>query len=68
MKYETLEELVEAYEIGELDEENPIYLDNDCSFVYEIRDEDSGQVFNGGGPRELLEQALELLGIPWEPV
>lgn len=72
MKYETLEELVEAYRSGELNESTPLYLDNDDTFVWsdEPTDDDpeGGRVFDGGVPMDLLIAALELLDIPCEGV
>ena len=64
MKYDTLEELQEAYASGELTEDDPLWLDNDCTFVYAGEE----KVFNGGDPRDLLIEALELLEIPSEGV
>ena len=70
MKYKTLEELRDAYLRGDL--ADPIYLDNDDTFVWsdEPTDEDpeAGRVFDGGVPRDLLIEALDLLGIPSEGV
>lgn len=71
MKYKTLAELKAAYDSGELDRNSFIMLDNDSTSVYR-RDADgewldSGPVFDGGNPEVLLEEALTLLGIPWEP-
>ena len=72
MKYETLEQLRDAYASGELDESTPLYLDNDDTFVWtdEPTDDDpeGGRVFDGGVPFYLLVEALELLGIPSEGV
>ncbi len=72
MKYETLAELVAAYKSGELDEDTPMYLDNDDTFVWsdEPTDDDpeGGRVFDGGNPEWLLVAALDLLGIPSEGV
>ncbi len=71
MRYETLEDLAAAYESGELDESNPLYIDSDDTFVYVDDEEDEdgefvegGRVFFGGDPKELLIEALDLLGIP----
>jgi hypothetical protein len=61
-KYKTLAELKAAYENGELDPEaSPLMLDNDNSTVYT----DEGCVYRGPG-YEIREEALTLLGIPWE--
>lgn len=66
----TLEELIAAYKSGELT--RPLTIDNDDTFLYvqtDPADETSWEnVFNGGTPRELLEHALDLLGIPHEGV
>lgn len=63
-KYTTLAELKMAYERGELDpKESPLMLDNDSSTVYQ-GDE---CVYYGPG-YEIREEALTLLGIPWEAV
>jgi hypothetical protein len=62
VKYNSLAELKAAYESGELPADAPLVLDNDSSYVY-VGDEN---VYNGGG-YELREEALTLLGIPWEP-
>lgn len=61
MKYETLAALKAAYDSGELSRDNPLVLDNDCSNVYV----DNVKVYDGPG-YELREEALTLLGIPWE--
>lgn len=58
----TLEELLAAYKSGAITE--PMWLDNDSTFVYQ----EDEKVFDGGVPRELLEQALTLLGIPFQSV
>lgn len=62
MKYKSLAALKAAYESGELSRDVPLVLDNDCSHVY-VGGE---KVYDGGG-YELREEALTLLGIPWEP-
>jgi hypothetical protein len=62
MKYRTLADLKAAYESEELSRDNRLVLDNDCSYVYA----DDEEVYSGGG-YELREEALTLLGIPWEP-
>lgn len=62
LKYKTLAELKAAYESGALDpEESPLMLDNDNSTVYD----GDGCVYRGPG-YEIREEALTLLGIPWE--
>ena len=62
MKYKTLKALRDAYKTKRIT--GPLILDNDCSFVYEGEE----KVFDGGGPEELLPEALDLLGIPNEGV
>jgi hypothetical protein len=60
--YKTLAALRAAYERGELDrKKSPLILDNDSSTVY------VGErcVYRGPG-YELIEEALTLLGIPWD--
>ena len=68
--YETLEELLIAYQNGDLTAKTPLFLDNDDTFVYsEDTEEHEGEkVFDGGVPMELLIEALDLLGIPSEGV
>ena len=70
MKYQTLQELRKAYKSGELDKKNsPLVIDNDSVTVYEDDDGDeegdSVCVYRSH-PATLLEDALNLLGIPWE--
>lgn len=62
MKYKTLAELKAAYDAKEMTE--PLMLDNDSTFAHD----EHGRVFEGGGPEELLREALDLLGIPNEGV
>lgn len=71
MRYETLEDLAYAYESGELDESTPLYIDNDDTFVFvDDSDDEDGEfvegarVYFGGDPKELLIEALDLLGVP----
>lgn len=68
LKYKTLADLKAAYDSGELSRGCWMTLDNDTTPVYLRPDEeDMGEcVFDGGSPEQLLEQALTLLGIPWE--
>lgn len=61
-KYQSLADLKAAYESGELTEDNPLTLDNDSSYAYA----DNQQMYQGGGPSDLICEALDLLGIPWE--
>jgi hypothetical protein len=67
MKYENLKQLQQAYVSGELTQ--PVTLDNDdthLSIPVDPADPDGewAEVFDGGHPQELLEAALDLLGIP----
>ena len=67
-KYKSLAQLKAAYDSGELAREDFLMLDNDCTTVYRDRGDDGAQeqVFDGGFPSRLLEEALTMLGIPWE--
>jgi hypothetical protein len=56
-----LQELAAAYQAGTVTA--PLMLDNDQTTVYQGDDE----VFEMH-PADLIEQALTLLGIPWEHV
>lgn len=62
MKHKTLTALIEAYKRGD-GLTGPIRLDNDTTDVYANHE----KVFSMH-PVELLEQALDLLGVPWEHV
>ena len=60
----TLEELVEMYENGEL--ENKVQIDNDCVFVY---DKDGNEVFNRfGSLMRVVQELLDYMDIPNEYV
>lgn len=63
--YKTLTEVVAAFKSGELGEttESFAWLDNDDVSIYK-GDEKVYQTH----PYQLLEDALDLLGIPWEHV
>lgn len=61
-KYLNLADLKAAYDRGELTADNPLTLDNDSSYAYA----DNLQMYLGGGPADLIGEALDLLGIPWE--
>lgn len=65
MKYKTLAELKAAIDAG-THSGDPICLDNDSTTIYSDDDGDYEEIFEGGTPGELLIQALDLLGIPWE--
>jgi len=60
-KYKTLAELRDAYASGKVTD--PLMLDNDDTFVYQ-GDEEVYQ----SHPAQLLEDALDLLGVPHEHV
>lgn len=67
-KYASLDALVQAYRNGEVTE--PLSLDNDDTYVTVPEDPDwirAETVFRAH-PHDLLEEALTLLGIPWEHV
>lgn len=61
MRYDTVEQLRDAYRDGEI--HGPLMIDNDDTSVYSGGE----QVFEMH-PEDLLEQALNLLGIPNEHV
>lgn len=66
----TLTELIEGYKSGEISMEDPLWLDNDTTFVY-VGDEDAGEtpqrIFHMH-PYDLMNQLLEYVGIPYEGV
>ena len=69
MKYKKLEDLVLAFEGGELSKDYcTLVLDNDSTSMYQYSDSDdtSVKIFDGGNPNQLLREALTILGIPWE--
>lgn len=69
VKYHTLAEVKAAFESGELTADTPLRIDNDCATVY-VDDGPDRQVCvyrHRGGPENLLEEALTMLGIPNEP-
>lgn len=59
----TLSELVQAYKDGTIT--LPLMIDNDDVHVWDMREQEPMFEMH---PSELLEQALDLLGIPHEPV
>ena len=61
MKYDTLRQLKDAYDGGQLGRDVPLMLDNDSADVY---DEASNEDVFEMHPYDLLRQALDLLGIP----
>lgn len=70
MKYETYEELAQAYASGQLDPEKDImWMDNDCCGLTVGRndDDDGEEVFRGDGPADIIE-ILKVAGIPAEMV
>ena len=64
MKYKTLKELRDAFAAGQLDKDTRLLIDNDSCFCYQ----DDETLFESDGPEYLLEEALDLLGIPNEHV
>lgn len=67
VRYGNLRQLQVAYVAGDI--AKPLIIDNDATTVYVPgpggEDSDNWEcVFDGGNPRELLEAALDLLGIP----
>lgn len=62
-KYKTLKELKAAYDSGELTKRKKIILDNDSCTIYRG---DQCLFRSDGGGDVLVEEALDLLGIPWE--
>ncbi len=70
-KYKTLAELNQAYRQGEVTE--ALMLDNDDASVWigeDSEDDLAGtvQLAYESHPTQLLEDALDLLGIPWDHV
>jgi len=66
MRYDTLKQLRDAIAAGEVT--NPVLMiDNDSTSVFDGDDEDAECVFDMH-PDDLLEQALDQLGIPHEHV
>jgi hypothetical protein len=61
MRYPTLAALAAAYKAAEL--ADPLMLDNDQTTVY-----DGDEKVYEGHPGQVLEDALDLLGIPHEHV
>jgi hypothetical protein len=68
--YKTLAELKAAYESGELSKEDSVLtIDTDSTVVYaegHPQADEYGLVFEGGSPEDLLKEALDILGIPWQ--
>lgn len=62
-RYGTLADLKAAYDSGDLSKDDQLILDNDSTGVWT---DAAGKVFDGGDPRTLLREALDLLGIPWD--
>jgi len=73
-KYKTFAELVSAVKDGSLDvkgQELFLVIDNDNVSMNSYDEEDSDNdvcYFTDKTPSEVLIEALEILGIPWEPV
>jgi hypothetical protein len=67
--YDTLRQLQEAYQRGELSEEEPLWLDNDSTDAFAPNPgPDPSKCLFSMHPADVLEQALDLLGIPHEHV
>lgn len=63
-KYKNLVEVLAAFDTGDLNAtENLMVLDNDAIVVY-----DGDTKVYEGHPDFVLEEALNILGIPWEHV
>lgn len=70
MPYKTLAELVDAYKTGRIARHDPLWLDNDRASVY-VSDADgeaTGPPVFTMHPGQILEEALNLLGVPHEGV
>ena len=61
-KYKTLKELKEALDNKELPDDVELKIDNDNVFMYNEKTEEFLFNFGGDPTRELLPDALELLG------
>jgi hypothetical protein len=70
LRYKTVAELQVAYRSGELKAEEALMLDNDSTDAYrdDEADELESELVFSMHPDQLLEQALDLLGIPHEHV
>jgi hypothetical protein len=70
--YHSLADLQAAFQDGRLDPvRDKLTLDNDHSYLCsdsEDSDDSEAYPYEGEGPEELLREALDLLGIPWEDV
>jgi hypothetical protein len=65
LKYPTLASLKAAYDSGEIEREDPLWLDNDTASVYV--GEENERVYECY-PDKILTEALDLLGIPHDHV
>jgi len=67
--YKDLAALKAAFDRGDLPKGTTLVLDNDCSYCYAHGSDPDGEddvcVYSGPG-YEIREEALTLLGIPWE--
>jgi hypothetical protein len=61
--YSTLRELIAAYQSGELSRDCPVILDNDQVSVWS---DSADAVIYDSYPAKLIEDALDILGVPWE--
>lgn len=65
-KISTLKELKELFDTGKLNPlEDALILDNDCSSLYPNSDGENAENIFDKHPTEILEEALSLLGIPF---
>jgi hypothetical protein len=68
-RYTTLAALKAAYDSGELSKaDDPLWLDNDTTFIYVGDDEDAQECVYKEHPGQILSEALDLLGIPHDYV
>lgn len=66
MKYKSLQEFVAAAESGELPDGSALMVDNDNCTCYGPEDENMDQeLLFAIHPQTLLEEALNILGVPW---
>lgn len=68
--YKTLNELKDAYASGAVPSDATIVIDNDTTnlYVHYADDVDDSECVFEMHPGTLLEEALDLLGVPWEGV
>lgn len=65
MKYNTLKELIDAYNTGELSQNNILYIDNnDASVAIGSDEDDTYECVFSMHPFDLFVESLKLHGIP----